>query len=503
MASRAASLPPPRLAVPALPRPAVDGLLMLLAAAVLRCWWWGDPVVQIDEQFYLAVGDRMLHGAVPFVDIWDRKPVGLFLAYAAVRLLGGDGIVQYQLVATVLAAAAAWMVVRVARLHAGETAARIAGVVALVWMLVFDGAGGQAPIFYGPLVAAAALVTLRAVLGDAVRPPRLLRRGGAAMLLIGLAMQMKYTAMFEGVGLAALLLRAWWLRCPRVGALAGPAVAWAGLALLPTAAAFLWYDLHGYRDQFVYANFVSIGRRPPTPGHLIVHRLVSAAASGLPLLAAAGVALAMPCRDAAIRSARRHVAWWAAGALVGALGLGVFFKHYFLPAVLPLSALAAPAFDPRQGRHGAARWWPAGLMVLTGLAIALHSGLHRLRNRGGGEPVARMVAAIRPRLKGCLFVFDGEPVLYELAGGCLPTRYIFPNHLNEQREADAIGVDPVAEVRRVLARRPDMIVDSNVPNRGYNPATLALVRQALARHYRAILTVPIGRRLRIVYRRVG
>ncbi len=147
MASRAVSFPPPRLTMPALPRSAVDGLLMLLAAAVLRCWWWGDPVVQIDEQFYLAVGDRMLHGAVPFVDIWDRKPVGLFLAYAAVRLLGGDGIVQYQLVATGLAAAAAWLVVRAARLHAGEAAARIAGLVALLWMLVFVGAGGPGPIF--------------------------------------------------------------------------------------------------------------------------------------------------------------------------------------------------------------------------------------------------------------------------------------------------------------------------------------------------------------------
>src|SRR3546814_2283430 len=38
-------------------------------------------------------------GATPYVDIWDRKPVGLFLLYSGIRLLGGDGIVQYQIVA--------------------------------------------------------------------------------------------------------------------------------------------------------------------------------------------------------------------------------------------------------------------------------------------------------------------------------------------------------------------------------------------------------------------
>ena len=64
---------------------------------------FGNPVIgsdEGDEQFYLLVGDRMLHGLLPYVDVWDRKPVGLFLVYAAIRLLGGEGIWQYQLAAT-------------------------------------------------------------------------------------------------------------------------------------------------------------------------------------------------------------------------------------------------------------------------------------------------------------------------------------------------------------------------------------------------------------------
>ena len=74
--------------------------LLFLAAFLLRMPHFGDPLYQIDEQFYLLVGDRMLHGAIPFVDIWDRKPIGLFLLFAAIRLLPGDGILAYQLVAT-------------------------------------------------------------------------------------------------------------------------------------------------------------------------------------------------------------------------------------------------------------------------------------------------------------------------------------------------------------------------------------------------------------------
>ena len=75
-------------------------VVIMLAAVVLRGWDFGNPVIHVDEQYYLLVGDRLLHGAVPYIDIWDRKPVGLFLLFAAIRLLPGDGIVAYQLVAT-------------------------------------------------------------------------------------------------------------------------------------------------------------------------------------------------------------------------------------------------------------------------------------------------------------------------------------------------------------------------------------------------------------------
>ena len=90
-------------------------VMAVVAVALLtRFQQFGNPIVHIDEQFYLLVGDRMLHGALPYVDIWDRKPIGLFLIYAAIRELGGSGILQYQLVATGFAIATALVVERLA-----------------------------------------------------------------------------------------------------------------------------------------------------------------------------------------------------------------------------------------------------------------------------------------------------------------------------------------------------------------------------------------------------
>src|SRR3546814_3630020 len=54
---------------------------------------------------------------------------------------------------------------------------------------------------------------------------------------------------------------------------------------------------------------------------------------------------------------------------------------------------------------------------------------------------------------GCLYVHRGLPIFYHLAGGCIATRYPFPDHLSLAIEGVALDVDPVAEVKRILAAR--------------------------------------------------
>ena len=64
----------------------------------------------------------------------------------------------------------------------------------LLWIETVEGGGGQAPIFYNLPMAGAALLTL----GAMDDPRRRTVRGAGAMALVGLAIQIKYTAVFEG-----------------------------------------------------------------------------------------------------------------------------------------------------------------------------------------------------------------------------------------------------------------------------------------------------------------
>lgn len=478
-------------------------LLLLVAAFAIRAAQFGNPLIGVDENFYLLVGDRMLHGALPYVDIWDRKPIGIFLLYAGIRLLGGVGIIQYQIVATLFAAATAFVVARIAVRIATPAAATAAGILYLLLIGLAGGMGGQTPVFYNLLVAGAALVTLTAELDAPIEPPRLRRSGAIAMTLVGIAMQIKYSAVFEGVFFGVVLLHRSWRRGPTWRAIVADAALWIGLALLPTLAALGYYAWRGETAAFVYANFLSIGARTVEPSGELLYRL--GGTGKLLALPAACVLLSIalqPWRRFEHGPAVfRFVLAWLGVALFGYFLFGTYFNHYALPLMVPIAVACAPLFSHRPRHIGTVA---ACTMLLAG-SIGYASAVYRnQRNRGGEAGMAAMVAAIRPRLTNCLYVYDGDPLLYYLVPSRIPTRFAFPSHLNLTREAGAIGIDPLAEIRRIFAGRPSVVVDTaGSDSEDQSPAANALARSFLRRDYRAVAFVPHGNGTTIIYQRLG
>lgn len=468
------------------------GLLLLLALA-LRASDFGNPIVHSDEQYYMLVGDRMWHGALPYIDVWDRKPIGLFLIYAATRMLPGDGIVAYQVVALLFAATTAWTIGRTARAIGADAAgALIAGAAYLVWLPLLSGRAGQSPVFFNLFMAAGALLMLR--LPDLARrgaAARIVLSGAAACLLAGIAIQIKYTPAVEGAmfGLAHL----WYLRRAgaRPGMLAGAGVLWLALGLAPTLAAIGFYVAHGQAafEAFWYDNFTSIFRRSAYsyPAGLTVRRLAGIGAQLLPFVACAMLAVRADQRREQLRIALA----WAGAALVPFVAMGVFFDHYALPLLPPLLTLAAPTFGrcPRRALG----------IVAGGLAVFAVQAAIRPDDVAGVRALARVVKANSGG--GCPYVFIGDASIYHLADACLPTAYAFPSTLAYAPEQGATGIDEAAEVRRILAGRPPVIVGASRPLAEWNRQSLAAITAALARDYRPVFSTSRGDYRAIVYLR--
>ncbi|MET4896656.1 hypothetical protein RN629_05700 [Sphingomonadaceae bacterium jetA1] len=468
-------------------------LLLLLFTVAVRARDYGNVVAHVDEQYYLLVGDRILHGARLYIDLWDRKPPGLFLLFSAFRLLPGDGILAYQLVATACTAATAWLIWSAARRMTGNGEAGLAaGAAYILWLPLLSGGSGQSPVFYNLAMTAAAVLTLEL--------PRLAARravgaivtsGILACLLAGIAIQIKYTPVVEGAffGLAHL----WYLR--RAGApwptVMAAALLWMAMGVLPTALVVFhfWWNGPASFDAFWFANFASITLRRGYPAAKIAGRLAGIGGQLLPLIVCAVIAWRKGPRSPALTLTRI----WLAFALIAFAMIGAFFDHYALPLVAPLALAAAPAFA-MLGRKAVIPVFAIGTALL-----AYHAATNDPLESDGIRRMARMMAAADRG--GCPYVFAGDSILYHLSGDCVPTAYAFPSSLAYDAERGALGIDETAEVSAILARHPPTIVTLDDPLSPWNMATNTMVDHALARDYRPVFMTPREGRHEILYLR--
>lgn len=469
------------------------GFAYLAVGLLLRGSTLGYPIIHIDEQFYLLVGDRMLHGAVPFVDIWDRKPIGLFLLYGAIRLLGGDGILQYQLVALACVAGTSLVIYRMAREIASPMGAWWAGVAYQLFLSAFFCFGGQAPVFYNLLMALAGLGMMGVWTAKTDR--RLFLHGLAIMAVVGVSLQIKYTVVFEGIAFGLMLMaRAQALGWSH-GRILAAATGWAGVALLPTLAAWGAYIAMGHGMAFAQANFLSIfDRHEEFDGSLF--RLFKETLALLPVWAALFLApRQMPPLRYAARPAQGFLRIWAAVAVAGFLLFGTWYDHYVAPLLVPLMALAAPTL----GRGRPFRWY-THFMLGIGMAAAAVVTIYNTSHHGTTEEIelaADMIrnAAATPTGQGCVYINEGDPILYHMTNACFVTRYVFPNHLNNLTEQRALGVDANSEMRAVLARRPQVVVMLETPfSKPVNWQSRQILMDGLKEHYRKFADPFIGSR---------
>ena len=471
-------------------RGALPPLLLLAAflvsALAARALFLGQPLLNVDDQFYLLVGDRVLQGALPYVDIWDRKPPLLFAIYAGIRLLGGDGVVQYQVVAIAFVVATAFVTYRLALRLTGETGALLAGLTYTWWTALCGGATGQSPVFYNLLMAGAALLIVQ-MLERAEDQRPLLGSALLAMLLAGLAVQIKQTAVIEaaffGITVLAIFLRAY----PRPVAVAA-AVLCALVALLPSMAVVLAWFTADHLDALLFATVTSPRLREPMVGEDFFWRLATSALEAFPLYAFAVVGWLRSSSVGPDVRARTNIrlflgAWFAVSVLSLATYGFYIFDHYLLPTLAPACVCAAPALDRWR------RYRIAGGATIVALVIANFSLQWADRSNSGGWRTVEALRVATAGQRNCPFVFDGPAAALVFNRWCLVTPYAFLGHLAYARERDAIGLAPLAEVTRILDTHPDRIILRARAVANPNLETRNLVLQRVAQDYTLIATI--------------
>jgi 4-amino-4-deoxy-L-arabinose transferase-like glycosyltransferase len=452
-----------------------------------------DLPLERDEGEYAYIAWRLAAGETPYLDWFDQKPPGVFLAYRAALALPGDPVVAIRAVGALFCAGSALALFALARALVGTAAAWVA---ALLFVFLsadplLQGPIANTEIFMAPWILVAALLSLRAF-GPA--RPRF-ATGFAIGLALGVATAFKQVAGING----PLLLALFWLRAPRgerlpatarfAGALAAGVLAvWAVIAL--------WFAARGglaaALDAIVLHNLAYAADLP------LAVRAAAFAYYTAPLVPSQGVAWLFAVLGLALLARRSDrlpallLGGLAAANALGVAASGYFFPHYFQQLVPAVAALAAAAI----AGSGRSRWRlvAGSALAVAPLAVAA-IGFARLDPAEASRRLypdayfdampaiaAEVAAATAPGDR--VFVFGAEPELLFHARRVSASRYIFLFPVfGAFPDAAARQAEVIAEVQ---AARPAAIVWMPLPMFfGRGPQALSdWTRAEIDAHYR-------------------
>lgn len=436
--------------------------ICLLVGLILRCATFGDPAVHIDEAWYFLVGQWMHQGALPYVDLWDRKPFllfGLYYVFAAVS----DSVLAYQIPAWLAASVTAFVIVRMATRWTGPQGALLSGVAYLALLDLFGGIGGQTPVFYNLPVATAALLLIKSF--DRLRAGKVPLAVLVAMLLCGMAIMMKQTTIFESAFFGLWVMYVLWRSDEPFPWAKVAAMALLGAAPTLAVAAFYWSNGHWF--EFWHAMTTSNLSKQNASGEELLRRGVVLVLGVWPIATVSIAAFRCNLRGSPYRS---FLLGWVLAAIVGYWSVPNIYVHYALPVMVSVTAVAAAELNRKTLGVIA-----AGVIVLFGAWEGRALEFQRAwSNRQDLSELARMIAANAPR--GTLLVYDAPPLLYALSGTRSLSPLTFPNHLNEESERNVSHIDTQDEMVRILAARPGAVAISSRPRmRAYNRENLKLV----------------------------
>ncbi len=484
--------------------------VLLLAAGVFLLRWpsFSFDVINVDESVYHLMGQAWLHGTPPHLGIVDNKPLGLYGLHAVAGLLFADPIAGARLLAAIATFAAAWLLARTAEtfLGVGRWGGMVCGLLFSGYAILLGGDASQGPVFYAPMLAGGALLIMTEIAALNTGKAPSVARLGAAGLLLGLSLQIKYVTVFECASFGLFYLHAAWHvhrrgAHIRVPAIAGALVLIAG-GLAPTLAAIGYYAALGQGATFMFYTFTANATRAMTHDPLpVLASRVGLILFALAPLMAPGIEYLRGARSKGGWVPRFMAAWFAAAMVGGAVQLQ-FADHYFYEAVLPLALMAAAAIHGK----GAPRRAVVTSALLLGMALTGYVGVRSLGvdNNGGKHMpsiVARDITAVGAH---SMYVFNSHTLLHLLTGIPLPTRYPLADHLIRDINAESFGFDGPAEMARVLNNGQDVIVVSRPINPdAVSPDRRKLLEDKLAADYCLWRQYPAGGHHLDVHLRLG
>ncbi|MGD1713127.1 ArnT family glycosyltransferase [Dapis sp. BLCC M172] len=175
-------------------------LAFILLSFFLRFWTLFVSVLDKDESIYILAADSLLNSNLPYIEIWDNKPPGIFILFSLTMLILGNSIVSIRILSIIATTFTSYFLYRIGANidpKQGDKIGLLAGSLYAIFSLHNDGAAANAEILFAPFVTGAFLLLFQ---DRKLSNIKVFLIG----LILGIGMQIKYLVIMDVLGLVLL-----------------------------------------------------------------------------------------------------------------------------------------------------------------------------------------------------------------------------------------------------------------------------------------------------------
>lgn len=438
--------------------PVLFALALLVEVFLVRGPYLRVAAFDGDEALFWLIGNAWLHGHLPYTRFWDLKPPGLYALFALTSGISGTSTIGPKMLCLAAVWATALSLNWIGGRQFGKRASGwIAAAIYPPFTLLFDGLASKPELLMAPLIAWGAGATLTGARSASRLWPF------AAGLALGFAATIKQTGFFEAIFF--LLAFAAITR-----SIARTLSFFCGV-IFPTIVFSIYFAANGLISAMLDASFVDAASRAQTIGvdgvpiaFVPIRFVIFLARSALPLLLCIAV-LWLERRRLAPGGKRLGlilIIGWLATASLGALVLRATYESYLQPLLAPLCLLAGVTLAEIYTLERRDLWTKALAIAAVAIAVVYPVLLFQLTPAAAiaqSNLADRVANYVRERAPGrSIYVVDYEPVIYQMTGATVPTRYPLPMQL--LCPSFAAKIDQGPEIRRIMSTQPALLIVS-------------------------------------------
>ena len=433
-------------------------VFFIVLAILLRFLSFRFSVSDHDESTYLVIAQELLKGKLLYLDVWDTKPVGIFLVFALALKVFGSSIVTIRLIAALVIGLTAHLLFLCIKRWGRQTSHAFPAAVAYIMMCamhkwVFS---ANAEIFNNLMTVTALFFFLGKKTGI---------NFFLAGLAIGLGFVTKYFILFDMLAFWLFYLVSLNKFHPKQRTLyliKNSCFMGFGF-IIPLLAVFSYFSLTDRFHELWFATFI-LPIKYPSGFNLLAALNFFA---GFHLIYAPFVIIAYP---ALFRSKEKELSrfgiLWMTLVWIIILLPGKFYFHYYFQLLLPF-AFTIPGILGSGSRLERFILKYRKTLLIIGISGFLAWNVTLQYSHFISKPdINREIAHY---LKGQMtadevLYCNQNTVLYFLLGKSPPGKYVHPTLTVDLDHIQAIGLDSQAEFQKIIDKQPDFLVIKDNPH---------------------------------------